>query len=167
MIVAATFVLEDAASIGAALLATSGIISMPLAIAALTIGIFAGDLGLYGLGRAARSQAWARARIGEAQIERGRRWLRGRLVIALLTARFLPGARLPAYTASGFLEIPFIRFAAITAGAGIVWTAAIFTVATVFGAPILQAVGPSKWLVGVLLLALLILVPRLMRHRHV
>ena len=167
MIIAATFVLEDAASVGAALLAAAGAISTPLAIAALTIGIFAGDLGLYGLGRAARSQSWARARVGERQIERGRRWLQGRLVAALFAARFMPGARLPTYTASGFLKIPFAHFAAITLGAGALWTAAIFTVAAIFGAPVLYALGPWKWLLGALLLAVAILAPRLMRHRHV
>ncbi len=166
-IVIATFVLEDVATVGAALLATSGAISAPLAFAALTIGIFAGDLGLYGLGRAARTQAWARAHIGEMRIEQGGRWLEQRLVPALLVARFIPGSRLPTYAASGFLAVPFARFAAITAGAGVVWTGAVFAVTRVFGVAALAALGPWKWLIGAFLVAALLAIPRLMRSPDV
>ena len=164
-IVAVTFVLEDAATIGAALLATTGAISTPLALAALVTGIFAGDLGLYGLGRAARTQAWARAHIGEARIAQGRRWLDQRLVPALVAARFIPGSRLPTYAASGFLAVPFARFAAITAGAGVVWSGAVFAIVMAFGAMAFAALGPWKWLLGAALVGALFALPRLVRSR--
>lgn len=166
-IVAATFVLEDAATVGAALLSATGAISMPLAIGALVFGIFAGDLGLYGLGRAARTQAWARTRIGEARIAQGRRWLDNRLVAALLAARFIPGTRLPTYAASGFLGVSFARFAAVTAGAGAVWTGVIFAVVMSFGAATLAALGPWKWLIGAALVGILLFLPRIMRQTDV
>lgn len=166
-IILTTFVLEDAASIGAALLASAGSISPPLAMAALVLGIFAGDLALYGLGYAARSQHWARKRIGDKHIERGRRWLNGRLLAALIVARFIPGARLPAYAASGYLRVPFARFAAITAGAGIVWTIAIFAVVMSVGPDALIALGAWKWLIGAALLVLLVAAPRLMEQTDV
>ncbi len=159
-IILTTFVLEDAASIGAALLATAGALSAPLAMAALVVGIFAGDLGLYGLGYAARSQQWARKRIADKHIERGRRWLNRRLLTALIVARFIPGARLPAYAASGYLRVPFARFAAITAGAGIVWTIAVFGIVMSVGPDALIALGAWKWLIGAALLLLLLAAPR-------
>lgn len=166
-IVLATFVLEDAAIIGAALLAASGMISVPLAFSALTLGIFVGDLGLYGLGRAARTHAWSRNRIGEHRIAQGRDWLGQRLVLSLLAARFIPGSRLPTYAASGFLAVPFSRFALVTGGAGIVWTGLVFGVTLMLGAPVLMALGPWKWLAGAVLLVTLIAIPRLLRSQDV
>jgi membrane protein DedA with SNARE-associated domain len=166
-IILTTFVLEDAASIGAALLAAGGALSTPLAMTALVLGIFAGDLGLYGLGYAARSQLWARKRIADKHIEQGRRWLNKRLPTALIVARFIPGARLPAYVASGYLRVPLARFAAITAGAGIVWTIAVFAVVLSIGPDALIALGAWKWLIGAALLVLLLAAPRLIERNHV
>jgi len=166
-IVAATFVLEDAATVGAALLSATGAISLPLALGALVMGIFAGDLGLYGLGRAARSQAWARARIGDARIAQGRRWLNNRLFAALLAARFIPGTRLPTYAASGFLGVPFARFAAITAGAGVLWSGAIFAIVMALGAMALEMLGPWKWAIGAVLIVALLAAPRFVRRADV
>lgn len=147
-IVLATFVLEDVTTVGAALLAAGGVVEPPVALGALVFGIFVGDLGLYALGAVARTRSWARAWIGEARIARGRRWLKRRLVGALIGARFLPGFRLPVYTASGFLGVPFLSFAAITGGAGVVWTGFVFGVVFAFGAMAFDALGPWKWAMG-------------------
>jgi membrane protein DedA with SNARE-associated domain len=163
-IVLTTFIVEDAATVGAALLAASGVVEPEFAVTALFIGIFAGDLGLYGLGAAARTQEWARRRVGDARMERGRAWLNGRLIAALVTARFVPGLRLPAYSASGFLGIPFKSFLAITAVASLVWTAAAFTLVYIFGAAALRAIGPWTWAVGLALIALIVVGPTLARR---
>jgi len=163
MIFATTLVLEDAASVGAALLASMGLISVPLALGALSAGIFAGDLGLYGLGRLALTNEWARAHIGEARRARGQRWLENRLLPTLIAARFLPGARLPVYTASGYLKVPFALFAAITAGASLAWTGTIFLIVYLLGAAALELAEPWKWLIGALVLATAVIVPRVAR----
>jgi membrane protein DedA with SNARE-associated domain len=163
-IVLTTLVLEDAATIAAALLAASGIIDAPLAVAALCVGIFAGDVGLYGLGAAARSQEWARRRVGEAQIEKGRAWLSGRLAAALITARFIPGLRLPAYSASGFLGIPFRAFITITALASLVWTTFAFSLVYTFGANAIMALGPWMWAAGLALVIAVAAGPAFARH---
>lgn len=47
----ATFVLEDAAAIGAGLLLAAGAISWPVAFGACFLGIWSGDAGLYALAR--------------------------------------------------------------------------------------------------------------------
>jgi len=166
-IILMTFILEDAASIGAALLATAGAISAPLAMIALVVGIFVGDLGLYGLGYAARSQRWARAHVSDKHIERGRQWLNRRLLTTLIVARFIPGARLPTYAASGYLRVPFVRFALITAGAGIVWTLAVFAVAMSVGSDTLIELGAWKWLIGAALLLLFLAAPRVLEQNDV
>lgn len=163
-IVVATFVLEDAAIVGAALLAVSNEIAAPLALGALVIGIFAGDIGLYGIGAAARRQSWARRYVGEARMARGREWLSRRLVPALIGARFLPGFRLPTYAASGFLRVPFATFAATTAAASLVWSTAIFTLVMMFGAVALELFGPWKWPAGGALLLLVFVTPTLLER---
>src|SRR5215471_11759136 len=82
-IFAATFLLEDATMVAAALLAASGMIPAPLAFAALYAGIVVSDWGLYGLGAAARSSSLARRIVGEERITKAGTWLRGRLLQTL------------------------------------------------------------------------------------
>jgi membrane protein DedA with SNARE-associated domain len=163
-IIATTFVLEDAATVSAALLAAAGLITLPLALAALITGIFVGDLGLYALGSLARSRAWARAYVGDKRIERGRLWLSRRLSGALIGARFLPGFRLPVYTASGFLGVPLKSFAAITGAACLVWTGLIFGLVFAFGAMAPAALGSWKWAAGAVVLALVLAGPAVVRR---
>ncbi len=160
-IIAATFVLEDVAIVAAALLAADGTITPSLALAALVTGIFAGDLALYGLGAAARSQAWARRFIGERRMNKGRAWLKRRYISALIGARFMPGFRLPTYAASGFLQLPFLPFAVVAALAGLVWTTIVFTLIFSFGLMIVDELGVWRWLIAAALLTLVFFGPRL------
>jgi membrane protein DedA with SNARE-associated domain len=150
-IVLATFILEDAATAAAALLAAEGAISPPLALAALYGGIVVGDLALYGIGRLARRHPRAAEWIGQARIEQGRIWLDGRLTVAILTARFVPGLRLPAYAASGYLRVSFVHFAAVVAIAALLWTPALFFAVYIFGDAVLAQFGPWRYAAGVAL----------------
>jgi membrane protein DedA with SNARE-associated domain len=159
VIVAATFVLEDVATISAALLAADDIIAPQIALAALFVGIFVGDLGLYGLGAAARSRRWARRMIGERRMIKGRTWLKRRYVAALLGARFTPGFRLPTYSASGFLGLPFLTFAGVAAGASVVWTGLIFSLVFFFGPMVVENLGIWRWALAAALLALILAGP--------
>lgn len=52
-IIVATFILEDAATILAAMQSAAGDLSIPVALGSLYVGIVLGDAGLYGLGRLA------------------------------------------------------------------------------------------------------------------
>ena len=110
----ATFILEDAATITAGVLAVGGVIPAPIALGAVYLGIIAGDTGLYGIGRAAIKTGWAQRFITPRSLSQGRRWLRRRLIPALIGARFTPGMRMPTFVASGFLRISFWRFFAVT-----------------------------------------------------
>ena len=160
-IVAATFILEDVATIAAALLAADDMIPPAAALGALFAGIFAGDLGLYGLGAAARTREWVRRLIGERRMVKGRSWLKRRYVGALVGARFMPGFRLPTYAASGFLGLPFWPFAGVAAGAGLVWTTLVFSLVFFFGGMIVEQLGVWRWALGALLLALVLAGPAL------
>jgi membrane protein DedA with SNARE-associated domain len=158
-IVLATFVLEDVATIAAAFLAATGMVAPAVALSALFFGIFAGDLALYGLGSAARTRAWARRMIGERRMTKGRLWLKRRYLTALLGARFMPGFRLPTYTASGFLGLPFWPFAGVAAGAGLAWTTLVFSLVFFFGVMAVEELGVWRWALGAALLALILAGP--------
>src|SRR5579859_6265169 len=100
-IIVATFILEDAATILAAIQAQNGSISVSLAIASLYAGIVLGDAGLYGLGRLANLVPWINRVLPSAPTERLGAWLRARTFKVVLICRFMPGVRLPIYTACG------------------------------------------------------------------
>jgi membrane protein DedA with SNARE-associated domain len=157
---AATFLVEDATMVAAALLAASGMLPVPVAFLALYSGIMVSDFGLYGLGAAARRSGLARSLVGEHRIARARLWLRGRLVPTLLGVRLIPGSRIPAYTASGYLRIPFRLFAAVTASITLVWTSTIFVTVLLFGAHVAM-LGRWKYAVCAAFACVVLLLPSL------
>ena len=163
-IILATFVLEDVATIAAAVLAADAVINPWAALSALIAGIFAGDLMLYGLGAYARTHDWAKRLIGETRMAKGRDWLRRRYVPALIGARFMPGLRLPTYTSSGFLGLPLAPFAGVAAGAGLIWTSAVFSLVYFFGAMTVEHLGMWRWSLAAVLLACVLLAPYVVRR---
>jgi membrane protein DedA with SNARE-associated domain len=160
-ILAATFVLEDVASVAAALLAAAGVIAPGLALAALFAGIVLGDLGLYGLGRLATRNPFARRILRRQGLIQARGWMDSRLFASVFGARFVPGARLPTYTASGFLGLSFLRFALAAVIASVIWTSGLFAVIYSFGALVWQELGPWRWAAAAALLSCAIVLPRL------
>jgi len=176
-IVVSTFLLEDAAIVYAALVSASGMISPPLAFAALFIGIYSGDVGLYGLGALANRFEPARRMLGEGRIQRARCWLRRRAVATLVGARFVPGSRLPLYTASGFLRVPFVVFAITTGSASLAWCLVVFSLVYLFGAHAAEMFGEAKYIVAAVVLLALVFGPaaalryagrnRMAEQRHV
>lgn len=163
-IVLATFILEDVATVAAALLAADNTITPSLALAALITGIFVGDCLLYGLGAAARTQRWAKRFIGDERMAKGRAWLKRRYVPALIGARFMPGLRLPTYTSSGFLNLPFAPFALVAAAAGIVWTTLLFTLVFVFGVMTVEHLGVWRWSIAAIFAILILVAPYIIQR---
>ena len=158
-IIAATFVLEDATTVTAALLTANGTVPWGLALGALYVGIFVGDLGLYGLGRLARTNKRAATWIGDARIAKGQAWLSDRLTSSLIAARCVPGLRLPVYSASGYLAVSIIRFTVVAAIAAAVWTPVLFFTVLIFGETVLAELGPLKYLVGIILILTIVTGP--------
>lgn len=164
-LILATFVLEDAATITAGVLAVGGVIPAPIALGSVYVGIIAGDAGLYGIGRAAIKLGWAQRFVTAENLAQGRRWLRRRLIPALIGARFTPGMRLPTFLASGFLRISFWRFFAVIMSVAAVWTTGIFAIIYVFGPVIAEAIGKQAWIVGVVVVCLSFGIPLYLRRR--
>lgn len=121
-----TLLSEDLACIAAGMLAAKGWIPLPLAMGSSALGIWGGDIGLYGLGWL--SQKW-KARwnwldrfVSESRIERGRRLFDRFGTTWIFLSRFLPGSRLPSYLAAGAVGWSFPRFASSLGIAVLVWT---------------------------------------------
>ena len=148
-IIAGTFILEDATSIATAMAVQDHHLSLTVGLVSLFIGIVVGDLGLYGLGMlAARLQdtsEWARRLVPPERRIQGRDWVDNRLIRLVVTARFLPGVRLPAYTTCGFLGANFTRFALSAIGATLIWTGFLFTVSMRVGALLIEHLGAYRW----------------------
>jgi membrane protein DedA with SNARE-associated domain len=145
-IVLGTFVLEDAATVLAALQAQAGTITIWLALVSLYVGIVVGDIGLYGLGKLASMFSWAHRWIPSQRELQGQRWLQPRVFKVVVIARFLPGARLPTYTACGFLGADFKRFTLATSLATLIWTSALFTVSLRVGRVLQEHFGAWRWM---------------------
>ena len=142
----ATFVLEDAAAVGAGLLLAAGSLSWPAAFTACFLGIWLGDAGLYALARFAgrgwfERSAWRRF---SRKVARSEQWFAARGTPILIFSRLVPGMRLPTYLAAGFLRVPAPRFVLITGLAALVWTFAILLLAQTFGVQLLKWLGAYK-----------------------
>jgi membrane protein DedA with SNARE-associated domain len=144
-IVAATFVLEDPATVAAALLAADGLVAPGLALAALWFGVAAGDLGLYGLGALGARSRLGRRWVDPVRTEGLRARLRGRTITVLVTARFIPGLRLPTFTAAGAIGLPFGRFVLAVVAATLVWTSLLFGAFYALGRAAEEVLGAWRW----------------------
>lgn len=165
-IVAATFILEDAATVLVGIMSADGKIPAGVALPALYVGVAVGDLGLYGLGNLASRYDWALRLVPVETYGSTQRWLRQNLFTAVATTRFLPGLRLPVYTACGFLRMPVRRFFAAVVVATFVWTSFLFSVAYAFGSWAADAIGVWRWPAGLALAGMFIVGSRIAAHRR-
>jgi membrane protein DedA with SNARE-associated domain len=144
-IVLGTFILEDAATVLAAMQVADGKLSSALALASLYAGIILGDLGLYGLGYlSARAPLIARI-LPPHRKEAIRAWLDGRVFKVVLVSRFLPGLRLPTYTTCGFVGADLRQFALAVVIATICWTSLLFSVSLRVGKVLIENFGAWRW----------------------
>ena len=145
LIVLGTFVLEDAATVLAAMDVQVGSVDLGLGLAALYVGIVLGDVGLYGLGWLAARAPWARRWAPPERMRVGRDWLHTNLIRTVFISRFLPGARLPTYTACGFLGASLGRFTLTAILATLIWTSLLFGVSLHVGRLLVDYLGAWRW----------------------
>jgi membrane protein DedA with SNARE-associated domain len=162
VIILGTFVLEDAATVLAAMDAQSGDVSKLLALGALYAGVVLGDLGLYGLGYLAARWPWAARLLPPPRHAQGRAWLRARTMRVVFASRFIPGARLPTYTACGFFGVGLRRFAFAAIAATLVWTSLLFGVSLHVGSALIHVLGPWRWAGAVGFAAAMVLLGRVL-----
>ena len=151
-IIAGTFILEDATTMFVGILAADGSIGIPLSLVSLYLGIILGDFWLYWMGYAAANHKWARWFVNHERYEPIRSWLEERFEGAVFSSRFVPGMRLPTYTAAGFLQLPFRRFVPPVVIGTLIWTSLFFGGAYIFGNVAAAWLGVWKWPVGILVI---------------
>ncbi len=144
-IIVGTFILEDATTMLVGVLAADGFIGIPLSLVSLYLGIILGDFWLYGMGYLAANHKWARWFVNHERYEPIRSWLEERFESAVFTSRFVPGMRLPTYTAAGFLKLPFRRFIPPVILGTLIWTSLFFAAAYLFGNLTADWLGVWRW----------------------
>ena len=122
-----------------------GKVPLAIALVSLYLGIVFGDLGLYGLGRLAAATPWARRWAPPDRFARGRDWLQGHVFTTVFVSRFLPGARLPTYTACGYVHADFKRFTLAAVVATLIWTTMLFGVSLRLGHYMVEYLGAWRW----------------------
>ena len=140
-----TFVLEDAATVLAAVRAEEGGIAIPVALLALYSGIVIGDIGLYGLGALARRFPPVRRWLPDERTRPARDWICARVFRVVLISRFLPGMRLPTYTACGYFHANIKRFALAAIVATLIWTSLLFGISLHVGHFLIEHFGAWRW----------------------
>jgi membrane protein DedA with SNARE-associated domain len=128
----ATFIYEDGATLLAATLSASGGLDPRIGLLTAFLGIWVGDMGLYGLGasfgRRVTSFRWLQKQLGPASLTKAESWFARYGSRALVMSRAIPGSRLPLYLAAGALRLPVRLFAGTTAVCSAVWVSAIFAI---------------------------------------
>ncbi len=141
LIAASTLVSEDLACIATGLMVSRGTIGFLPGTIACLVGIVAGDLWLYGmgrwLGRPAIGTAPLRWFVSEAAIDRSARWFDRRGIWIVLLTRFLPGTRLPTYLAAGILRARLWLFVGAFILAASLWTPLLVGASATFGDQVL------------------------------
>jgi len=137
LVVFATFVSEDATCIGVGLLIAQGRLGWMEGFSAVFVGIYFGDLILYGVGHALGMTVvkWVPFRwfLSERDLRRGASFFGKRGLIAIFLTRFLPGSRLPTYLAVGVVRAGFWRFAGFFFVAVMAWTPVLVGFAALVG----------------------------------
>jgi len=128
----ATFIYEDGATLLAATLSAGGSLDPRIGLLATFLGIWVGDMGLYGLGssfgrRMAQSRGLKKYLRPESLVK-AEGWFARHGSLALVMSRAIPGSRLPLYIAAGALRLPIRLFARITGICSAVWVSAIFAI---------------------------------------
>ena len=107
------FVQEDAAVIGAAAASLSGAGPTGYIVMAILAGLVCSDAWKYLLGHMARSHAWAHRFAQKPGVSIAEKLVKNEFLQTMLTARFIPGTRIPTYIACGFFKAPYGKYVAV------------------------------------------------------
>lgn len=159
-IILGTFILEDPTTVIVGLLAADNTIGVPIALFSLYAGIVIGDIGLYCLGYLASTHPRLARYVDHDFIAPFRAWLETRYVLTIFSARFIPGSRLPTYTASGFFRSPLSTFVLTAIVATSIWTTLLFSASYWFGSFTSRWEDPVRWGIAIVFLLVLFFIGR-------
>jgi membrane protein DedA with SNARE-associated domain len=155
VIILCAFIFEDLTTVVVGVLAADGIISVPIALLALYLGIALGDTTLYCVGALARSHPRLAHYIDHDFTAPFRLWLEKRYALIIFSGHFVPGLRLTSYTASGFFRYPLSAFVPPAIAGGLLLGTVLFFISYWFGSLTSEWVDSLRW--GIALAFLLVL----------
>lgn len=126
LVAIAPFIQEDTAIISAAAASAAGAGSTPLLFMTLIIGLSISDLWKYWLGWAGHTHEYGRKFAQKPGVAAARDKVINRLGLSLITARFVPGTRIPLYIACGFFKAPFWKVAVFVVFSAILYASIAF-----------------------------------------
>lgn len=128
------FIQEDAAVIGAATASIMGLAPTSFLVAAIISGLIASDAWKYWIGRLARRYAWAHRFAEKPGVSVAGDLVRKEFIQTMLTARFVPGTRIPTYVACGFFRANYAKYLVVLMMTAAMYVAIVFTLFHVGGA---------------------------------
>ncbi|MEO1251252.1 MAG: hypothetical protein AAFW81_02755 [Pseudomonadota bacterium] len=128
------FVQEDAAVIGAATASLAGAAPTEYILIAILCGLVASDAWKYWLGRLGRRYEWAHKFAEKPGVSIAGDLVRKEFVQTMLTARFVPGTRIPTYIACGFFKAAYPKFVLVLIFTASLYVAIVFTLFHTVGA---------------------------------
>lgn len=159
-LIAGAFISEDGSVASAALLIINDQLPPFWACFGALGGIFASDLTVVALGRAASRGThlkWLRWMTPPAeQAAVARQWLTKHGAWVTILSRFLPGTRVPVCFAAGFLRIPLPRFISILLLAATIWSLTAIWLILHFGSSIIERYSDRAWVL-VLIIAVFVI----------
>ncbi len=112
---------EDVAVIAAATASISDAAPTSALVVVILAGLVASDAWKYWIGRLARRYEWAHKFAEKPGVSIAGDLIRKEFVQTMLTARFVPGTRIPTYVAAGFFKADYPRYVVT-----LVFTAALY-----------------------------------------
>ncbi len=125
-IFALPFVQEDVAVIAAATASLAGAGASGVIFLVILLGLTGSDIWKYWLGWFARHYSWAHKFAEKPGVSVAGKLVRHELYQTLLTARFVPGTRIPTYIACGFFESPYLRFVVYVVSTAMLYVVLMF-----------------------------------------
>ncbi len=101
---------EDVAVIAAATASLSNAAPTPLLVIAILAGLVGSDAWKYWIGRLGRRYQWAHKFAEKPGVSIAGDLIRKEFVQTMLTARFVPGTRIPTYIAAGFFKAAYPKY---------------------------------------------------------
>ena len=125
-IFALPFVQEDVAVIAAATASIADAGPTALIFVIILAGLTCSDVWKYWVGWFARHYSWAHKFAEKPGVSVAGTLVKKELYQTLLTARFVPGTRIPTYIACGFFESPYLRFVLLVISTAFLYVTAMF-----------------------------------------
>ncbi len=159
------FLQEDFGVILAATASLAGTAPTVLLIGAILTGLVASDAWKYWMGRLARRYQWAHKFAEKPGVSVAGDLIRKEFLQTMLTARFVPGTRIPTYIAAGFFKAHYPKYVLTLMFTASLYIAVVFSLFHTVGAVAGEEAIVWMPLVTITLLAAYILF-RWINHRR-